>query len=98
MSFGSPAADYVETRLDLNRLLTPHPLSTYYVRMDSNRLVGEGICKGDMLVVDRSLPPRPHSLVVFQNQDGFTAGHLPRHSEDNLEVWGIVTAVIRKLA
>ena len=42
MSFGSPAADYVEPKLDLNRLLAPHPVSTYFLRMDTDRLLAEG--------------------------------------------------------
>ena len=43
MSFGSPAADYVEPKLDLNRLLAPHPVSTYFLRMATDRLLAEGI-------------------------------------------------------
>ena len=56
MSFGSPAADYIEPKLDLNRLLAPHPVSTYFLRMDTDRLLTEGIKKGDILVIDRSCP------------------------------------------
>ena len=33
MSFGSHAADYKQNKLDLNRLLIPHPEATYFVKM-----------------------------------------------------------------
>ncbi len=41
--FPSPAADYVEGRIDLNRDLIKHPLATFYIRST----VGEhGACFG----------------------------------------------------
>lgn len=30
--FPSPAADYIEQRIDLNELLVSHPSSTYFVK------------------------------------------------------------------
>lgn len=100
MSFGSPAADYVENKLDLNRFIARHPISTYYLRMDNDRLCPEGINKGDILVVDRSLTPRERQLVVGETDREFKVLHFsPWQAAQAAEmmVWGVVTAVIRKL-
>jgi DNA polymerase V len=41
--FPSPAEDYVEGRIDLNRDLVKHPLTTFYIRVDGDSMVGAGI-------------------------------------------------------
>lgn len=98
MSFGSPASDYVETKLDLNRLLVKHPVATYFVRMDNDRLSEEGIRKDDILVVDRSILPQPGQLIVMPNQDTFQMMRFNRRCCENATVWGVVTSVIRKFS
>lgn len=66
MSFGSPACDYVENSLDLNQFLITHPVATYFLKMGSNSFKSEGILKGDILVVDRSLPAVDHKLIIAE--------------------------------
>ena len=62
--FPSPAADYVEASIDLNRELVPHPSSTFFVRVQGEAMAASGIRDGDLLVVDRSVEPRSGSTVV----------------------------------
>lgn len=64
MSFGSPAADFAEIGLDLNRALINHPSGTYFVRMQGGGLNGIGILDGDILIVDRALSARSENLIV----------------------------------
>lgn len=52
--FPSPAADYVEQRIDLNELLVAHPSSTYFVKAAGDSMIEAGISDGDLLVVDSS--------------------------------------------
>ena len=52
--FPSPAEDYLEGKLDLNRHLIPHPLATFFVRVSGDSMLGAGIHSGDLLIVDRS--------------------------------------------
>ena len=52
--FPSPAADYVEQRIDLNELLVAHPNSTYFVKAAGDSMIEAGISDGDWLVVDSS--------------------------------------------
>lgn len=62
--FPSPAADYEESKLDLNRHLIKNPAATFFVRASGDSMVGAGIHSGDLLIVDRSLEPRDKSVVI----------------------------------
>ena len=70
--FPSPAADYVEQRIDLNELLVSHPSSTYFVKAAGDSMIEAGISDGDLLVVDRSRRPRAGDIVVMQINNEFT--------------------------
>lgn len=45
--FPSPAGDYIEAELDLNRYMIRNPPGTFMVRVKSDALTGTGIIKGD---------------------------------------------------
>lgn len=62
--FPSPAADYEEGKLDLNRHLIRNPAATFFVRVTGDSMVKAGIHNGDLLVVDRSLEPRDKNVVI----------------------------------
>lgn len=62
--FPSPADEYLEGKLDLNKHLIPHPLATFFVRVSGNSMTGAGIYEGDLLIVDRSLEPRDGNVVI----------------------------------
>ena len=62
--FPSPAADYEEDKLDLNKHLIRHPAATFFVRTIGDSMVGAGIHCGDLLIVDRSLEARDKSVVI----------------------------------
>lgn len=69
MSFGSPASDYVQENLDLNRFLTPHRASTYFLKVSGDAMKDAGIIDGDFLIVDRSLNIE-HDQIIVTEQDG----------------------------
>ena len=77
--FPSPADDYVEVGIDLNDQLIRHPTSTFFLRVSGDSMTGAGIHDGDLLVVDRSLDPRPGRVVVAVLDGGFTLKRLVRH-------------------
>ncbi len=62
--FASPAQDWFEDRIDLNRHLIKDITSTYIVRVSGHAMDGAGISDGDELIVDRALHPRDGSVVV----------------------------------
>jgi DNA polymerase V len=67
--FPSPAEDYVEGRIDLNRDLIKHPLTTFYIRVDGDSMVGAGILPGSLLVVDRGVRAVEGDIVVARLDD-----------------------------
>lgn len=62
--FPSPADDYLEGTLDINKHLVKHPAATFYVRVSGESMLGAGIHCGDLLVVDRSLEAKSGNVVV----------------------------------
>lgn len=62
--FPSPAGDYMEGKLDLNRHLIRHPAATFFVRVTGDSMIGAGIHSGDLLIVDRALEPADGKVVV----------------------------------
>ncbi len=62
--FPSPAADYEEGKLDLNRHLIKNSMATFFVRVTGDSMVKAGIHDGDLLVVDRSIEPRDKNVVI----------------------------------
>ena len=77
--FPSPADDYVEVGIDLNEQLIQHPTSTFFLRVSGESMLGAGIHHGDLLVVDRSLDPRPGRVVVAVLDGEFTLKRLTQH-------------------
>jgi DNA polymerase V len=62
--FPSPAEDYAEGPLDLNRYLIHHPAATFFVRVKGDSMIGAGIFCGDLLIVDRALMPNHGNVVI----------------------------------
>ena len=77
--FPSPADDYVEVGIDLNEQLIHHPTSTFFLKVSGDSMLGAGIHDGDLLIVDRSLEPRPGRVVVAVLDGAFTLKRLVRH-------------------
>jgi DNA polymerase V len=67
--------------LDLNALLTPRPISTFYMRVAGHGLRSHGVFDGDLLVIDRSIPPSPGVLVVAEHRGEFLLRPLGREGE-----------------
>ncbi len=70
--FPSPAQDYIEDSIDLNRELVTHPASTFYGRVNGDSMSGENIEEGDLLVIDRSIEPSDGDLAVCCLDGEFT--------------------------
>jgi DNA polymerase V len=60
----SPAEDYIEGKIDLNRHLIKNPADTFLVRVTGDSMINAGIHSGDVLVVDRSLEPQTERIVI----------------------------------
>lgn len=62
--FPSPAEDYIEDKLDLNKYLIKHPAATFFVKVTGSSMVDAGIHDGDILIVDRSIKPANKKVVI----------------------------------
>lgn len=88
--FPSPAEDYIEGNLDLNRHLIRHPAATFIVRVEGDSMTGAGIFSGDLLVVDRSLEPRDGHVVIAVVDGELTVKRLRRHTGEGGNRWRLV--------
>jgi DNA polymerase V len=70
--FPSPAADFMETSIDLNKELCENPLATFYIRVKGNSMIDAGINDKDVLVVDRSLEPQNNKIAICFIDGEFT--------------------------
>ena len=62
--FGAAADDYAERGIDLNEQLIKNKPATFFMRMNSDAMLGAGIHIGDVLIVDRSLEARNGKIVI----------------------------------
>jgi DNA polymerase V len=79
MGFPSPARDYRQERLDWNKLISNHPLSTFYFRCNSDAMHDAAIVKGAVLAVDRSIIPCNGHIVVASVEGKFTVRYLQKN-------------------
>jgi DNA polymerase V len=62
--FPSPADDYIQEFIDLQRLVVKNPASTFFLRVSGDSMKEAGINDGDLLVVDRSKPASSGKVVI----------------------------------
>lgn len=62
--FPSPAQDYEQKFLDLNDRYIKNPPATFFFQVTGDSMIGAGIFKGSILIVDRAVKPRSSSIVI----------------------------------
>ena len=70
--FPSPASDFMENDIDLNKELCKNPTATFYIKVKGNSMVNAGINDKDILIVDRSLEPQDNKIAVCFIDGEFT--------------------------
>ena len=70
--FPSPADDFLDLSIDLNKELIKHPYATFYGRVSGDSMIGAGLDDGDLLVIDKSLEPRDGKIAVCFVDGEFT--------------------------
>ena len=87
--FPSPAQDYVENGIDLNRELVKNPSSTFFGRARGSSMEGAGIFDGDLLIIDKSIEPREGAIAVCFIDGEFTLKriHFERHEGQVTAIW-----------
>ncbi|WP_320674448.1 translesion error-prone DNA polymerase V autoproteolytic subunit [Prochlorococcus sp. MIT 1341] len=80
--FPSPADDYAETGIDLNKELIPRPTSTFFLRVSGESMNKAGIYNEDLLIVDRSINAKPGDIVITIMNGVFTIKRLTRFKKN----------------
>ena len=74
--FPSPADDFKETRISLDKVAVKNEAATFYARVAGQSMIGAGLDDGDLLVVDRSLEPEDGKIAVCLVDGEFTVKRL----------------------
>ena len=74
--FPSPADDYIENNLDLNKYLIQHPSSTFYIKVNGDSMVEANIYCGDILIIDRSIKIQNNDVALVILNGNFTVKRL----------------------
>lgn len=110
--FQSPCAEYAEDRLSLDQKYLTNPPAMFPLRVAADSKMFD-LKKGDHLIVDRSLEPKNHDLVIAVIENEFKIARyelrggqgilLPfnkKVGEDELGedfIWGVVSSQHRKV-
>jgi len=70
--FPSPAMDFIDLSIDMNRYLIKRPSSTFYGRVKGVSMKNCGIDDGDLLVIDKSINPSNNKIAVCYIDGEFT--------------------------
>ena len=74
--FPSPADDFKETRISLDKVAVKNEAATFYARVAGQSMIGAGLDDGDLLVIDRSLEPQDGKIAVCLIDGDFTVKRL----------------------
>ena len=83
--FPSPATDYMQQAIDLNKVLVKHPAATFYGRVVGDSMIDAGVEEGDILVIDRALEAREGDMAVCFVDGEFTLKHI-HYTENGLRL------------
>ena len=70
--FPSPADDFKEVRISLDKELVKNKEATFYARVSGESMIGAGLDNGDLLVIDRSQNPENGKIAVCLIDGEFT--------------------------
>jgi len=76
--FPSPADDFKETRISLDRELVKNKEATFYARVSGDSMVGAGLDDGDLLVIDRSKDPVNGKIAICLIDGEFTVKRIKK--------------------
>ncbi|RUA12365.1 MAG: LexA family transcriptional regulator [Flavobacteriia bacterium] len=70
--FPSPADDFLDVSIDLNKALIQNPSATFYGRVKGDSMIDAGMNDGDLLIIDKSLEPEDGKIAVCFIDGEFT--------------------------
>ena len=76
--FPSPADDFKEIRISLDKELIKNKEATFYARVDGDSMIGAGLEDGDLLVIDRSKNPESGKIAICFVDGDFTVKRIKK--------------------
>lgn len=76
--FPSPADDFKEIRISLDRELVKNEESTFYARVSGDSMIEAGLDDGDLIVIDRSLNPENGRIAICFVDGEFTVKRIKK--------------------
>ena len=74
--FPSPAEDFKEVRISLDKELIKNEEATFYARVRGNSMIDANIEDGDLLVIDKSIESRDGRIAICMVDGEFTIKRL----------------------
>ena len=79
--FPSPADDFKEIRISLDRELVRNQESTFYARVSGDSMEDAGLSDGDLIVIDRSINPENNKIAVCFLDGDFTVKRINKKGD-----------------
>ena len=79
--FPSPADDFLDVSIDLNKALIQNPSATFYGRVKGDSMIDAGLSDGDLLIIDKSLEPANGKIAVCFIDGEFTVKRIKIESK-----------------
>tara|TARA_B100001027_G_scaffold128485_1_gene88742 strand:- start:453 stop:884 length:432 start_codon:yes stop_codon:yes gene_type:complete len=79
--FPSPADDFKEIRISLDKELVKNKEATFYARVSGESMIEAGLDDGDLLVIDRSLNPESGKIAVCLVDREFTVKRIKKEKD-----------------
>ena len=79
--FPSPADDFKEVRISLDKELVKNKEATFYARVSGDSMVGAGLDDGDLVVIDRALNPENGKIAVCFIDGEFTVKRIKKERD-----------------
>ncbi len=80
--FPSPADDFKEIRISLDKELVKNQESTFYARVSGNSMEDAGLSDGDMVIIDKSLIPQNNKIAVCFLDGEFTIKRIVKRNNN----------------
>ena len=79
--FPSPADDFKEIRISLDKELVKNSESTFYAKVSGDSMIEAGLDDGDLIVIDRSLDPENGKIAVCFIDGEFTVKRIKKEEK-----------------
>ena len=80
--FPSPAEDYIDHQISLDKNLIKNHAATFILKVEGNSMIDANIFSGDYIIIDQSIDPQPGDIVLAIVEDEFTIKRLCKENNN----------------